>query len=124
MPYLEPGEQIQAVFTAQSGLKPTRIVSNSVLGPKEPIRYVIVVVTDRAIVVLDAGAVRPHFPKSVLARLPRATRLDEPSGSWGTIQLNRQYWVGKRYREDVMAANQLLHSTNPSDPPPSAPPPP
>ena len=122
VPYLEPGEQIQAVFLAQSGPSPYFILLAFIIiliGA----RYAVVVVTDRAIVVFRAGVFTPSFPKRVVARLPRGTWLGDPSGLWGKIQLDRRYWVHKRFHKDVRAANQMLAAMYPAGPPPMQPPP-
>lgn len=123
VPYLEPGEQVQVTFMAQSGPSPYwMFVTYIVL--LFAIRYAIVVVTDRGIVVLRAGLFSPSFPKRVIARVPRATWLADPSGLWSKIQLDRKYYVHKRFHKDVRAANQLLQQMYPAGPPPMAPPPP
>jgi hypothetical protein len=123
VPYLEPGEQIQTVFLAQSGPYPYFILLAFIIiliGA----RYAVVVVTDRAIVILRAGVFTPTFPKRVVARLPRGTWLGDPSGLWGKIQLDRRFWVHKRFHKDVRAANQMLAAMYPAGPPPMQPPPP
>lgn len=122
-PYLEPGEQIQAVFLAQSGPSPYFILLGFIIiliGA----RYAVVVVTDRAIVVLRAGMFTPTFPKRVVVRLNRGTWLGDPSGLWGKIQLDKRYWVHKRFHKDVRAANQMLAAMYPAGPPPMQPAPP
>ncbi len=70
VPFLEPGEQIQAIFTAQSGASPYWAVLSTwiVLLTRG---YVTVVVTDRAIVVLRNGWLTSTRPQGLLARLPR-----------------------------------------------------
>lgn len=123
VPYLEPGEQVQAVFLAQSGPSPYWMFL-TLLILLFAVRYAVVVVTDRGIVVLRAGLFSPSFPKRVVARLPRATWLGEPHGLWGKIQLDRRYYVHKRFHKDVVAANQMLTAMYPAGPPPMAPPPP
>jgi hypothetical protein len=124
-PYLEPGEQIQAVFLAQSGPSPYWILL-SVLIVIFAAGYSIVVVTDRAIVVLRAGRMLPTFPKRVHLRGPRTVWFAQPQGLWGKVQLDRRYWVHKRFHKDVAAANQMLQMMYPHGLPiaPLPPPPP
>jgi hypothetical protein len=119
-PFLEPGEQVREVFMAQSGPSPLfALVSYWIVIIAG--QYVIVVVTDRAVVVLKASKVRPSFPKSALLRLPRLT-LGPVSGLWGKVQLGgERYWVNKRFHKDIEAADADL-ANRPSttiDAPPS-----
>jgi hypothetical protein len=41
-------------------------------------------------------------------RGPRNVWLGRPSGLWGSIQLDRKYWVHKRFHKDVVAADSAL----------------
>ena len=74
--------------------------------------YAIVVVTDRAIIVLDAHKWRPAKPKGLRLRGPRGTHLGPVSGLWGKVQLDERYWVHKRFHKDVRAADNDLDSRN------------
>jgi hypothetical protein len=111
-PYLEPGEQIQSVFCAQSGPSPywaflsawIMILTNG---------YVVVVATDRSIIVLKAGRFTPTKPKSLRLRGPRNVWFGAPTGLWGQIQLDQRYWVHKRWHKDVVLADQILQSMYP-----------
>jgi hypothetical protein len=107
-PFLEPGEQVRQVFMAQSGPSPLfALVSYWIVIIAG--HYAIVVVTDRAVVVLRAGKLRPSVPKAPLQRLPRSTRLGPVSGLWGKVQLGgERYWVHKRFHKDVEAADADL----------------
>jgi hypothetical protein len=106
-PFLEPGEQIQAVFVGQSGASPywsflsTWIVLLTA-------GYVVIAATDRAIVVLRSGFLTSTKPKSLLARLPRQP-MDEPSGLWAGLNLGgTRYWVHRRFHKDIRAANAAI----------------
>jgi hypothetical protein len=101
--FLEPGEQVRQVFLAQSGPSPLFVLLSYWIVLFAGL-YVIVVVTDRAIVVLRASKLRPTTPKTLLMRLPRGNRLGPVSGLWGKIELDRRYWVHKRFHKDVDAA--------------------
>lgn len=122
-PYLEPGEQIQVVFLAQSGPSPWWILL-SVWIVIFTAGYRTVVVTDRAIVLLRNGRLLSTFPKALALRGPRVY-LGEPSGLWGSIQLDRRYWVHKRFHKDVAAANAMMQQAHGAPPiaPPAGPPP-
>jgi hypothetical protein len=106
-PFLEPGEQIQSIFLAQSGASPYwRFLSSWIVVLTAG--YATVVVTDRSVVVLRNGRLMGNRPKSVLARLPRQP-LDDPSGLWGKLNLNgTRYWVHLRFHKDVKAANAAI----------------
>jgi hypothetical protein len=106
-PFLEPGEQIQSVFLAQSGASPYwSILSTWIVIISAG--YATVVVTDRAIVVLRNGRLTGSVAKSLIARLPRQP-MDNPSGLWGQVNLGgTRYWVHKRFHKDVEAANAAI----------------
>lgn len=109
-PFLEPGEQIQAVIYCQSGASPYwSVISTWIVLLTAG--YHVLVVTDRAIVVLRSGRFRSTFPKTLTARLPRQP-LDEPSGLWGQVHAGgTRYWVHKRFHKDVRAANAAILGT-------------
>jgi hypothetical protein len=139
-PYLEPGEQIQAVFRAQSGLSPywvpltcvafavVVICAPTVLPTVVGAFWIVyalgivflivffrihhVVVTDRAIVVLDT-----LMPFLLLANRPTRLRLRHPrnfyfgrmSGLWGKFVLdNTKYRVHWWFHKDVAVADAAL----------------
>ena len=105
--HLEPGEQIQQVFLAQTGPNPlwsflTYLISFWV-------KAYVVVVTDRGIVFLKASIWTPSSPKSVVRRLPRNTVLGPLSGLWGKMTIEGQrYYVHKRFHKDVAAADVMV----------------
>lgn len=107
VPFLEPGEQIHAIFIAQSGASPywsvlSRLITLLTRG------YVTVVATDRAIVVLRNGWLTTSRPQSLQARLPRQP-MDEPSGLWARLNLGgTRYWLHRRFHKDVRAANAAI----------------
>jgi hypothetical protein len=116
-PYLEPGERIQSVFLAQSGPSPYWAILTFwivILAAG----YSTVVVTDRAIVVLRNGRLIGSKAKALRVRLPRNTPMGTPSGLWGSITLDRRYWVHKRFHSDVAAADQALQAMYPQNPQP------
>jgi hypothetical protein len=116
-PFLEPGEQVRQVFLAQTGPSPMfALVSYWIVLATG--QRVVVVVTDRAVLVLKAGKMSPSLPKAVLARLPRATSLGPVHGLWGKVELDGQrYWVPKRFHKDIEAADADL--ANPMQAPPA-----
>lgn len=95
--FLEPGEQIQVVFPAQTT---SRVVGN---------RYRCVVVTDRRVLVLDSGRWSQSTPRSLLASLPRATRLGPATGHyWHTMTVGGETLiVTRRFHKDIDEADRL-----------------
>ncbi len=106
-PLLDPGEQIQAVFLAQSGPSPYWFFLTYLV--MFWIKYRIVVATDRAIVIFNSGLWAPAKPKALWVRLPRNVKLGPLSGLWGKLTLNGiRHWIHKRFHKDVAAANALV----------------
>lgn len=137
-PYLESGEQIQAVFVAQSDAwrvwlgcliyllswfaldaalmvfaRPWASVFSTV-APLASIliflffRLHVVVVTDRAIVVLD-NPKWPHRPLRLRLRHPRDFYFGQLSGLSGSFVLdNTKYRVGRKFYKDVATADAAL----------------
>ncbi len=143
-PYLEPGEQIQAVFGAQSGLSPYFVQGyifvlglgvfifpipgdittalSAVLLVTMPAAAMValsiplivfsrphqVVVTDRAILVLDVKRWTKR-PTRLRLRHSRNFYFGQLSGLWGKFVLdNTKYWVPRQLRKDVAAADAAL----------------
>jgi len=116
-PFLEPGERIEQVFIAQATspwwvipLVLIAIVPGLLLYYALVFKPVVVAVTDRAIVVLGAS----HWtmkPRSILTRLPRATRIGPVSGIQARVELNgHHYWIHRRFHRDVNTADAAVAS--------------
>ncbi|QXC63093.1 hypothetical protein KSP35_10090 [Aquihabitans sp. G128] len=113
-PYLEPGEQVRHVFMGQTGPSPWFAALSSLIVLIAG-KYFIFVVTDRAILVLNAGKLVPTKPKGIEARLPRATQLGPVKGIWGeTHALGQRVWVNKRFHKDLQAADAELGYASPA----------
>src|SRR6266536_621139 len=107
-PLLEPGEQIQSVFLAQTGPNPNfMFLTYLVMFWK---KYAVVAVTDRRIAVFRASMFRPGMPRKLVADHPRESKLGGPAGPlWGSFELaGTKYWVHRRFRKDVRAADDAL----------------
>jgi hypothetical protein len=103
-PFLEPDEEIRQVFLAQAGPTPWLFVLSALLGFL--MKYRVVVVTDRNVVLLRSTPWVPAKPKELVARLPRSTRFGPLSGVWAKIQLEgERYYVHKRFQKDAAAAD-------------------
>ena len=105
-PHIGQGEQVRHVFMAQGGPSPYwNFLTWLVLFW---VKYRIIVVTDQAILVLNAKKLLPSKPtaEAPLARLPRATVIGPVSGLWGvTTFAGEKLWVHKRFHKDVDAAD-------------------
>lgn len=86
-PHLEPGEQIQTGFIAQSGstVFTTRVWT--------------FVVTERAVLIVGRGGVQ---------RLTRNTVFGEPTGMYHKIELDRTYKVHRQYYPEITTADRAL----------------
>lgn len=128
-PHLQPGEQIQQVFLAQTGPSPYFVLLTYLTLFWN--KYFIVVVTDQSITILRASFFKSTFPKGptpVEARLPRQTRMGPVSGLWAkTSTLGPKVWINKRFHSDVEAADAALGTAAVTPPAPAGtplPPPP
>lgn len=104
-PHLEPGEHARQVFMVQSGPSPYWVILTWLTMLWN--RYLIVVVTDRAVVTFRATAFRPSFVRNPpeITRHSRDTVLGPCSGLWGKVSLGgTQYHCHKRFHADVSAA--------------------
>jgi hypothetical protein len=112
-PFLERGEQVQEVFPAQAGLPPylANLPLFGALGAlllQGALVRRLIIVTDRAILLLDADKMNGTKPKALVRRLPRRTRLGPVRRGlpWAPIQLGgSRLWVHMRYHPDVEAAD-------------------
>jgi hypothetical protein len=108
-PYLEDGEDVEQVLLAQTGPTPWLTAVIGGLAMLLTVKRRIIVVTDRAVVVLAASPWTGTKPTSVVERLPRQTRLGPLSGVWARLQLGGQkMWVNKRFHKDAAAADAKL----------------
>ena len=107
-PLLEPGEQIQTIFLAQTGPNPNLMFVSEffIFWTK----YDIVVVTNRRIGVFRASKFRPAMPRKHIADHARDAKLaGSPSTIWGSFKLDgKKYYVHRRFRKDVRAADDAL----------------
>ncbi|MEM9467752.1 MAG: hypothetical protein AAGA90_20435 [Actinomycetota bacterium] len=102
-PSLEPGEEVHAVFLAQTGPNPLWILVTWLVllfGTK----YRIVAVTTKGTRVWSASMWMPAKPKEPLSLYAHAP-LTAHSGLWKRIAVNgEEMWVHKRFAKDVDAA--------------------
>ncbi|GIF51000.1 hypothetical protein DFJ67_6481 [Asanoa ferruginea] len=104
---LLPGEQIQQIFLAQSGVTPWASAFAGLLG-QTLLRRRIVAVTDRSIVVLSTNF-NGTAPNEVLRRLPRQTAIGPAKGIWARINVgDEKTWSHARFRKEIEAADAAL----------------
>jgi hypothetical protein len=115
--FVNPGENIQEIFWAQTGSPWVRGVSSAfgvigVLIAASFNNYRIVAVTDQRILVLDAGMWSMKKARSVIDQLPRATRLGPASGVWHVIETpSGKIRVHRRFFKDIEAADMTIAPT-------------
>ena len=103
-PFLDPGETVQATFPATGGLSPWFVVLTYLFFFL--MKYVIVVATERRILLLKASMLGTTKPKEVLGTFPRETKLGPVSGIYGKIELGgTTYYVHRRFHGEVKAAD-------------------
>jgi hypothetical protein len=101
-PFLEPGEQVQAVFLAQTGPTPWLAGAFGAIIYMFIAKYRVVVVTDRGIVLLKAGAWSPAKPKELVKRLPRQGLGPFSAKVFQKVMLDgERHWVHRRFKDDV-----------------------
>ena len=114
-PHLEPGETVQAAFPATGGLSPWFLVLTYLFFFL--MKYVIVVATDRRILLLKASILGTTKPKEVLGTFPRETKLGPVSGIYAKINLGgTTYYVHRRFHGDVKAADAAAGASSESTP--------
>jgi hypothetical protein len=101
---LQPGENIQSVFCAQTTSQYFALISYWIILFSNA--YRVVVVTDRRILVCSSGRLRMTPVNEVLRELPRNTRIGPPSGLWWRCEtLGERLYINKRFHKDVNAAD-------------------
>lgn len=101
---LQPGENIQSVFCAQTTSQYFALISYWIILFSNA--YRVVVVTDRRILVCSSGRLRMTPVNEVLRELPRNTRIGPPSGLWWRCEtLGEKLYINKRFHKDVNAAD-------------------
>jgi hypothetical protein len=109
--HLEPGETIQAVFSAQTGPNPNFAALTWLIAFFA--KYVTVIATDRRILLVKSSIWRRSAVGDVMETYPRETKLGPATGKlWSKIELGgNQYWVHRRFSKDVAAADARLQTS-------------
>src|ERR1700677_4954626 len=107
VPYLEPGETVQAVIGAQTASQYLAAITGVFvfLGLN---RYRILAVTPTRIVVLDAGKASMKTARGGVREVPRSTRLGPATGMWHKIPVGDETLrVHRRFYKDLEAADSV-----------------
>jgi len=107
-PFLPQGADVRQAFIAQAAPNRAYFLITYLTGlTMFWIKYRCVAVTPDAIYVLESS--KPSGgakPVSLIATLPRKTRLGPVSGRWARVQLlGETHWVHKRFHAEVTAAD-------------------
>lgn len=106
-PYLQPGEQVQAIFAGQTASQWLAALTGVFvfLGFN---RYRIFVATPTRILILDAGKTSMKKARGVVMELPRRTQLGPPTGLWHKIPAGSEsIRVHRRFFKDIEAADAV-----------------
>src|SRR5438105_1677125 len=104
---LQPGEQIQSIFGAQTTSQWFALISYWIIIASNA--YRVVVVTDKRILVCKSGRLRITPVNDVVVELPRNTRIGPASGLWYKTELGgERLYIHKRFHKDVAAADELI----------------
>lgn len=102
--HLQPGETIQAVFTAQTTSQWLGLLSYWIIIFANA--YRVVVVTDRRILLCKSGRFRVTPVNDVIRELPRSTKIGPPDGLWHkTEALGEKIYINRRFFKDIEAAD-------------------
>ena len=105
-PFLEPGETVQAAFPAQTGPTPWLAGALGALIYAFVAKFRIVVVTDRSIVLLKAGALTGTKPKELVKRVPRTPLEPFSAKVWGKVMIDgERHWAHRRFKKDINAVS-------------------
>ncbi len=108
-PFLPKGSEIRQAFICQAApsfgfFLVTYMTGLTMLW----IKYRCVVVTKDAIYVLESSKLSGGAkPQSLLATLPRKTRLGPATGRWAELELlGEKHWVHQRFHDEVNTADR------------------
>jgi hypothetical protein len=107
-PHLPAGSEVRQAFVCQTASSFALFVINWMTALTMPwITYRCVAVTQDAIYVLDAPSISGGAnPRSIVATLPRRTRLGPVSGRWGQFTLlGQRHWIKERFQPQIVAAD-------------------
>ena len=103
---LQPGEEIQVVFPAQTVSQYFALISYWIIILQNA--YRVVVVTNQRILVCRSGRWRISRVGAVENELPRSTEIGPAKGLWYKCEsLGQRLYINRRFHRDVASADQL-----------------
>jgi hypothetical protein len=103
-PFLEPGEQVEQVFAAQTKSPYLALITYWLLVVGNP--YRVVAATDRRVVVCRLRRFSGTAVTGIVSEAPRGTRIGPATGIWYKTQaLGERLYIHKRFHKDVAAAD-------------------
>ena len=106
LPLFRPGENVQAIFQAQTTSPYVTVFYRNALAPNSSR---VVVVTDQRILVCYAGRFRAALVRGVERELPRAITIGSPRGFWWRCDtLGGRLYVHKQFHDEIRRADQAL----------------
>lgn len=108
-PFLEPGEEIQAVIPAQTISAYFALISYWILLLRNA--YRVIVVTDGRILLCRSGRSSMTPVSEVLRVLPRHTAIGPARGLWyRTESLGERLYINRRFHRDVATADSAIQA--------------
>jgi hypothetical protein len=106
--YLEPGEEVEAVFGGQTVSQYLFALTGGIIFYSMN-RYRMIVVTPQRILVLDTGKFGMRKARGIVAELPRAMQLGPASGVWHLIPVNgERLHVHRRFFKEIRNADAAI----------------
>lgn len=105
-PFLQPGEEVQAVIPAQTIRQYWSLISFWLVARDT---YRVLVVTDRRILLCRSGRFTETPVNEVLAEFPRLMVIGPAHGLWyRTDRFGERLFISRRFYEDVAAADRAI----------------
>ena len=107
-PFLQPGEEIQAVIPAQTIRQYWSLISFWLIARDT---YRVIVTTARRILLCRSGRFTETPVREVLAEFPRRTVIGPAHGLWyRTDAFGARMFISRRFRDDVAAADSAIET--------------
>lgn len=108
IPFVPAGSEVHQAFIGQTAPNFFYFIVTYLTGLMYRNKYRCVVVTTKAIYVLDStkssGGAKP---RAMVGQMPRNTRLGPVSGRWAEVHLlGERHWVHKRFHAQIAAADR------------------
>ena len=105
-PFLQEGEEIQAVIPAQTVRQYWSLLSFWLVARDT---YRVILATDRRILLCRSGRFTETPVREVLEEFPRRMVIGPAHGLWyRTDKFGQRLFIGRRFRDDVAAADEAI----------------